>query len=84
MAGLRSLLGFGAPLQRRSRLDPGLLPDDGKASRFSFWRGAQAIAAEAPASNLNQMLPDKKDLQSYLDQVRNLLVDLSDKLAAKC
>ena len=29
------------------------------------------------------MLPDKKDLQSYLDQVRSLLVDLSDKLAAK-
>jgi len=81
--GLRSLLGFGAPLQRRSRLDPGLLPDDGKASRFSFWRGALAMAAEAPASNLNQMLPDKKDLQSYLDQVRSLLVGLSDKLAAK-
>ena len=80
---LRTLLGFGAPLTRRSRLDPGLLPDDGKASRFSFWRGALAMAAEAPASNLNQMLPDKKDLQSYLDQVRNLLVDLSDKLAAK-
>ena len=49
-AGLRTLLGFGAPLTRRSRLDPGLLPDDGRASRFSFWRGAVALAAEAPAS----------------------------------
>jgi Transglycosylase SLT domain len=82
-AGLRTLLGFGAPLTRRSRLDPGLLPDDGKASRFSFWRGAVAIAAEPSAGNLNQMLPDKKDLQLYLTEVRNLLLSLSDKLAAK-
>ena len=82
-AGLRTLLGFGAPLTRRSRLDPGLLPDDGKASRFSFWHGALAIAAEPSAGNLNQMLPDKKDLKVYLTEVRSLLISLSDKLAAK-
>jgi Transglycosylase SLT domain len=81
--GLRGLLGFGVPLQRRSRLDPGLLPDDGKGSRFSFWRGAVAIAAESSASNLNQIVPDKNDLQSYLTQVRSLLLSLSDKLGAK-
>lgn len=82
-AGLRSLLGFGAPLTRRSRLGPGLLPDDGNASRFSFWRGAVARAAEPSAGNLNQMLPDKRDLQLYLTEVRSLLISLSDKLAAK-
>ncbi|HVO95662.1 MAG TPA: transglycosylase SLT domain-containing protein [Terriglobales bacterium] len=83
-AGLRTLLGFGAPLPRRqSRLDPGFLPGERKASRLSFWYGAVAIAAEPSTSNLNQMLPDKKDLQSYLTQVRSLLIGLSDKLAAK-
>jgi hypothetical protein len=29
------------------------------------------------------MLPDPKDLQRYLTAVRNLLVDVSEKLAAK-
>lgn len=82
-AGLRSLLGFGAPLTRRSRLDPGLLPGDGNASRFSFWHGAVALAAEPSADNLNQMLPDKQDLQLYLTEVRSLLISLSDKLAGK-
>jgi len=81
--GLRTLLGFGAPLTRRSRLDPGLLPGDGRASRFSFWHGALATAAEPSAANLNQMLPDSKDLQRYLTEVRSLLISLSDKLTAK-
>ena len=86
-AGLRSLLGFGAPLPapgRQSRLDRRILPGDAEhASTLSFWLTRSAIAAEPVTSNLNQMLPDPKDLQSYLKAIRGLLVNLSDKIAAK-
>lgn len=81
-SGLRSLLGFGAPLPipgRQSRLDQRFLPE----RDFSFWFGRSALAAEPAASNLNQMLPDPKDLQQYLTAVRSLLVELSDKIAIK-
>ncbi len=50
---------------------------------FSSWFGDIAEAAEPVASDLNQMLPDVKDLQHYLTEVRNLLVSLSDKIATK-
>jgi hypothetical protein len=50
---------------------------------FSFWLGRSALAAEPAASDLNQMLPDPKDLQRYLTAVRSLLVELSDKIATK-
>ena len=86
-SGLRSLLGFGAPLAapgRQSRLDRRLLfPEGETASILSFWLAGSAIAAEPAASNLNQLLPDLKDLQSYLKAIRGLLQSLSDKVATK-
>jgi hypothetical protein len=85
-SALRSLLGFGAPLPipgRRSRLDQRFLPERKLASVFSFWLGRAAWAAEPPASDLNQMLPDPKDLERYLTAVRNMLIELSEKLASK-
>jgi len=85
-SGLRSLLGFGAPLPipgKQSRLDRRFLLEREAATVLSFWLGRAAMAAEPAASDLNQMLPDAKDLQRYLTEVRNLLVNLSDKIAAK-
>ena len=87
-SGLRSLLGFGPPLAspggRRSRLDRRFfLPEGEGASVLSSWLDGAAMAAEPVTSNLNQMLPDLKDLQTYLTEVRNLLVNLSDKIATK-
>ena len=86
-SGLRSLLGFGAPLAapgRQSRLDRRLLSPEGEsASILSFSLVRSAIAAEPAARNLNQLLPDPKDLQSYLTAIRGLLVSLSDKVATK-
>jgi hypothetical protein len=84
-SGLRSLLGFGTPLAipgRQSRLDRLLLPEREVTPVLSFWLG-RAMAAEPAASDLNQMLPDAKDLQRYLTEVRNLLINLSNKIAAK-
>jgi len=85
-SGLRSLLGFGAPSSipgKQSRLDRRFLLEREAATVISFWPGRAAMAAEPAASDLNQMLPDPKDLQQYLTQVRNLLVNLSDKIATK-
>jgi len=84
-SGLRTLLGFGAPLPigKQSRLDHRFLPERELASVISLWLGRSALAAEPPASDLNQMLPDPKDLERYLTAVRNLLIELSEKLATK-
>lgn len=84
-SGLRTLLGFGAPLPlgRQSRLDHRLLPEGALTTVGSFWFGSSALAAQSSGGELNQMLPDPKDLQRYLTAVRNLLIELSDKLGAK-
>lgn len=84
-SGLRTLLGFGAPLPigKQSRLDHRFLPERELATVISFWLGRAALAAEPPASDLNQMLPDLKDLERYLTAVRNMLIELSEKLATK-
>ena len=85
-SGLRSLLGFGAPLAipgRQSRLDRSFLLEREIATVIYFWHGRAAMAAEPTASDLNQMLPDPKDLKRYLTEVRSLLVNLSDKIATK-
>jgi hypothetical protein len=83
-SALRSLLGFGAPLPigKQSRLDRRFLPEREFATVISFWLGGSVWAAEAPG-DLNQMLPDPKDLQRYLTAVKNMLAELSDKLAGK-
>jgi hypothetical protein len=84
-SGLRTLLGFGAPLPigKQSRLDHRFLPERELATVISFWLGRAALAAEPAASELNQMLPDPKDLERYLTAVRNMLIELSEKLATK-
>jgi Transglycosylase SLT domain len=72
------------PRGRQSRLDRRFfLPEGEGASVLSSWLDGAAMAAEPVTSNLNQMLPDLKDLQTYLTEVRNLLVNLSDKIATK-
>jgi hypothetical protein len=84
-SGLRNLLGFGAPLPvRQSRLDPRFLPPQNDHQvRFSFSFVRPAMAAEPAKKNLNQLLPDPKDLQAYLNEIRGLLVDVSDRIATK-
>jgi Transglycosylase SLT domain len=85
-SGLRGLLGFGAasPIPgRQSRLDNRFSPERDGATFLSFWLGRAAIAAEPAAVDLNQMLPEPKDLQRYLAHVRELLVSMSDKIATK-
>jgi hypothetical protein len=84
-SGLRTLLGFGAPLPigKQSRLDHRFWPERELATVISFWLGRSAWAAEPAASDLNQMLPDPKDLERYLTAVRNMLTELSEKLATK-
>ena len=85
-SALRNLLGFGAPLASpgtQSRNDRRFsLPERQRASILTWWL-QEAMAAEPAANNLNQMLPDLKDLQQYLTDVRTMLVDLSDKIATK-
>jgi Transglycosylase SLT domain len=81
---LRNLLGFGAPIPtqspggRRSRV-----PDEiRRASWGSFWVGA-ATAAAPGSKRLNEWVPERGDLQAYLEAVRNLLAKLSDNTGGK-
>jgi hypothetical protein len=81
---LRNLIGFGAPIGAR--------PPTGKQSGL---RGLPvpvnvqqasvgiAFAAEINVKKLNQWVPDEKELQSYLLEVRNLLAALGDKVGVK-
>ena len=86
-SGLRSLLGFGAALPlpgRQSRLDRRFFEPQGEtASLLPFSFVGSAIAAEPTGKNLNQLLPDPKDLQTYLTEIRNLLVSVSDRISTK-
>ena len=85
-SALRSLLGFGAPLAipgTQSRLERGFLPETQATAVISSWLVRAAMAAESTATDLNQMLPDPKDLQEYLTAVRTLLASSSDKIATK-
>jgi soluble lytic murein transglycosylase-like protein len=47
------------------------------------WYVNPAIAADSRARKLNEWVPEGKDLQDYLKQVRDLLVALTDRVAAK-
>jgi hypothetical protein len=53
------------------------------ATVISFWFGGSAWTAEPGTSDLNQILTDPKDFQRYLTAVKNMLVELSDKIATK-
>ena len=86
---LRDLLGLGAPMAapspgtKQSWL-PGFrsfakIREDSLSSRgFRV-----ALAMEPDRSKLNERVPEDGDLESYLLAVRNLLADVSQKLAAK-
>jgi hypothetical protein len=88
---LRNLLGFTAPLAtpslapgvRQSRLHRFPLPSAAQASLFPPWLDGSVLAAEPQLKKLNGWVPDQKEIQTYLTEVRELLVDLSDKVAAK-
>jgi len=83
-SGLRGLLGFGAPIPRRqSQLDLRFAPQGDSTIAFASWLVGAAIAAEPPANDINQMLPDRNDLENYLTAVKGLLVNLSEKIADK-
>jgi hypothetical protein len=91
-SALRNLVGFGAPLGaprfssgvKQSRLQrPILLPGVQEASVATYWAGREALAGEPDIKKLNQWVPEDKELQSYLAEVRSLLAGLSDKVAAK-
>jgi hypothetical protein len=88
-AALRNLLGFTAPLAVPSPL-PGLkqsrspLPlDVQQASLLPSWLHRVALAAEPTVRKLNGWVPDPKEIEPYLAEVRELLADMSDKVAAK-
>lgn len=91
-AGLRSLLGFGAPLpisvpsppKRQSRLPRLLRPSDVQYASFSsFPLVERAQAAEPDVSKLNRWVPETADLQAYLTEVKTLLLRLSEQVAGK-
>jgi hypothetical protein len=86
-SGLRSLLGFGSPLAalegRRGRFAQGVPPNALEASVFPSRLSAVVSAAASPVSKLNQWVPDERELQGYLMEVRSLLVESSDRVAAK-
>jgi len=48
-----------------------------------FWGTRGAHAAEADFSKLNEWLPDDRELQDYLEQVRDLLADAQSKVLQK-
>ena len=85
---LRNLLGFTAPLAapnpapgiRQSRLT---FPPAAQASLLPSWLDGSVLAAEPQLKKLNGWVPDPKEIQLYLTEVRGLLADMSDKVAAK-
>jgi hypothetical protein len=86
---LRNLLGFTAPLTAPTPL-PGLrqsrLPfplDVERASLLPSWLDRVALAAAPAGKKLNGWVPDARDLEAYLAEVRALLAGMSDKVAAK-
>ncbi|HEX9274500.1 MAG TPA: transglycosylase SLT domain-containing protein [Candidatus Binatia bacterium] len=89
-SALRNLLGFTIPLATPNPA-PGIkqsglrgLPQDvQRASLLPPWLDAAAMAAEPSLKKLNGWVPDAKELDVYLAEVRVLLSDLSDKVAAK-
>jgi hypothetical protein len=91
-SGLRNLIGFGSPLAA-PRISPAirqsglyqypLLPDVHEASLLPAWLNRGALAAEPNVNRLNQWVPDDKELQAYLTEVRELLAASSEKVAAK-
>jgi Transglycosylase SLT domain len=82
---LRNLLGFSPIPKRSAGSRPGRAPSPVETrlgALGSFWLGT-ATAAEPGARKLKEWVPDRSDLQSYLQTVRSLLTRLSDDTVAK-
>jgi soluble lytic murein transglycosylase-like protein len=86
---LRELLGFGAPMAapvpgtKQSQL-PGFRSFGKIRERSVPAPGfGAALATEPQRKKLNQWVPEDDDLEAYLLAVRELLVSLSEKLAAR-
>ena len=85
---LRNLLGFTAPLAapnpapgiRQSRL---LLPPGCAGILVSILVRRVGPGGGAQLKKLNGWVPDPREIQVYLTEVRGLLVDMSDRVAAK-
>ena len=88
-SGLRDLLGFGSPLsvpgssQKRTQLHENLWPEIQHAFATQSWFASLAVAADTGMPKLNGWVPDAKELEAYLKEVRSLLISLSDKIAGK-
>jgi hypothetical protein len=90
-SALRNLLGFGSPLAapnpspliRQSRLDFERSLDSTRGFSLLSWLATDANAAQATQTKLNGWVPDLKDLEAYLTEVRSMLVELSAKLGGK-
>ncbi len=84
-AELRDLLGLGSPLPAtsggQSRLHHPRLPDGQTAAVRVAWLPSEVSAAESPART--QWVPDEKQLPAYLTRVRGVLVESSNRTAAK-
>jgi hypothetical protein len=87
---LRAILGFttGLPTPHPSPLleqGSSLTPATKKASVpwHLFWNPRGAHAAEANFSKLNEWLPDDREVQDYLEQVRDLLGETYGKVLQK-
>jgi Transglycosylase SLT domain len=91
-AALRNLLGFSLPLTapnpapgiRQSRFRGLPFPLDVQRASLSLpGLDAVAMAAGPTVRKLNGWVPDAKELEAYLAEVRVLLAGMSDKVAAK-
>jgi hypothetical protein len=87
-SGLRTLLGFTGSLPAAR---PSPLLEQGKLQQlFDKARAAlrplslrSAHAADADFDRLNQWVPEEKEVQDYLIEIRQLLTMISDRLLAK-
>ncbi|HET8564640.1 MAG TPA: transglycosylase SLT domain-containing protein, partial [Candidatus Binatia bacterium] len=90
-SALRAFLGFtrplpprGAPPKRQSSLRKLPLPNDSQASAaLRSWFAESAFAAASDTSRLNQWVPETRDLQDYLVEIRKLLAQTSDGILSK-
>jgi Transglycosylase SLT domain len=85
-SGLRGLLGFSSPpipVRQSGLRRLFFLPEMQEALSVPSWFLQSAAAAEPNLNKLNKWVPDEKELQTYLTEVRSLLEGLIDKVAAK-
>jgi hypothetical protein len=89
-SALRNLLGFTIPLATPNPA-PGIRQSGlhrlplyvRRASLLPPWLDAVAIAAEPSPKKLNGWVPDAKEIDAYLAEVRVLLAGMSDRVATK-